>query len=454
MSGENERPNVVFFHVDNLGYGELGCYGGGVLRGADTKRIDAFAREGYQLLNYAPEAQCTPSRSALLTGRHAIRSGTHTVASSSGDGNGLVAWERTLGDVFSDAGYATQCLGKWHIGDATGRWPTDHGFDTWYGPPHSYDEALWETDPWYVPGRDPVAHMLESRKGEPVRQVEWLTFDLKRNVDTEYKRRAWAFMEGSAQENRPFFLYFNHSLMHIPVVPRDEYKGKSGNGDWADSLLQLDGDFGDLLDKLDALGVRENTIVVFAGDNGNEEMILNRGTGGYWEGSYFTGMEASLRTPCIVQWPGRVASGRQSNEIVHVTDVYTTLLTMADLPVPDDREIDGKDQSAFLYGQQEESNREGFIYWNGERMYGVKWRNFKLVLVDQKYMTDPALPLSFPRIVNLVTDPKERESFNPVHLHTWTLAHFGRLIGEFRASVKREPIIPAGAALAHVPRST
>jgi arylsulfatase A-like enzyme len=447
----SDRPNIVYFHVDNLGYGELGCYGGGILRGADTRRIDQFAREGFQLLNFAPEAQCTPSRTALLTGRHAIRTGNHTVALAGAE-SGIVAWERTLGDVFSDAGYATMCMGKWHIGDCDGRWPTDHGFDEWYGPPHSYDESLWETDPWYVPGRDPVSHMLEGRKSEKVRQAEQLTFDVKRNIDVEYKRRAFRFMEENSRAKRPFFLYFNHSLMHIPVVPRDEYKGKSGNGDWADSLLQLDGDFGELLDKIAALGLAENTIVVFAGDNGNEEMLLNRGTSGFFEGSYFTGMEASLRTPCIARWPGKIAAGQKSNEIVHITDWFTTLLLMAGLQAPNDRVIDGKDQSPFLFGEQEKSNREGFIYWNGEKMYGVKWQNFKMVMVEQKYFTDPVLPFATPHIINLLTDPKEREPYNPIYLHTWTFAHFGRLMKEFQESVKREPLIPAGAPLDFVPR--
>jgi arylsulfatase A-like enzyme len=140
-------PNIVYFLVDNLGYGELGCYGGGILRGADTKRIDAFAGEGMKLLNFAPEAQCTPSRSALLTGRYAIRSGNHTVALP-GDDGGLVAWERTIGDVLSAKGYATACVGKWHVGESRGRWPTDHGFDEWYGPPRTWDEAMWPSDPW------------------------------------------------------------------------------------------------------------------------------------------------------------------------------------------------------------------------------------------------------------------------------------------------------------------
>lgn len=445
-----DRPNVIYFQVDNLGYGELGCYGGGVLRGADTRRIDQFAQEGFQLLNFAPEAQCTPSRAALMTGRYAIRTGNHTVAAAGAD-SGIVAWERTMGDLFSAAGYATMCMGKWHIGDRDGSWPTDHGFDEWYGPPHSYDECMWEKDPWYVPGRDPESYLLEGLKGQKVNEAEKLTYDGKRNIDVEYQRRAFRFMEESTAADRPFLLYFNHSLMHLPVVPRDEYRGKSAQGDWADCLLQLDGDFGALLDKLEQLGISDNTIVVFAGDNGNEEQLLHRGTAGFFEGSYFTGMEAALRTPCIARWPGKIAAGRKSDQIVHITDWFVTLAAMAGLPVPDDRMIDGVDQTPFLCGEQEHSNREGFIYWNGDKLYGVKWQNFKLVLVEQKYFTDPALPLGSPHIINLMTDPKEREPYNQVYYHSWTMAHFGRLLKQFQLSVRREPLIPAGAPVDYTP---
>jgi arylsulfatase len=182
-------------------------------------------------------------------------------------------------------------------------------------------------------------------------------------------------------------------------------------------------------------------------------MLLHRGTAGFFEGSYVTGAEGSLRTPCIARWPGKIAAGRKSDEIVHITDWFTTLLTMAGLPVPDDRVIDGKDQSTFLSGSQPESNRDGFLYWNGDKLYGVKWRNFKLVMVKQTYLTDPALPLGFPYIVNVVADPKEREPFNAPYLHTWTLAHFGRLMKEFAQSVQREPLIPAGAPLDFVPKA-
>ncbi len=447
------KPNILYFHVDNIGLGELGCYSGGLLRGADTARIDQFAAEGLKLWHFVAEAQCTPSRSALMTGRYPIRSGTHTVALA-GEEGGLVAWERTMADMLSDAGYATSCLGKWHIGASEGRWPTDHGFDEFYGPPRSYDECFWVDDPWYDEKRDPVTYMYEARKGEPARELtdQQLTPARRRDVDAEYLKRAFDFIDRSVKDDRPFYLYFNHSLMHIPLTPRKEFEGKSGEGENADCLLELDHDFGALLDHLEKHGLTDNTIVVFAGDNGPEEMLLYRGSPGPYDGSYFASREGGLRTPCLVRWPGKVAADRESNELVHITDMYTTLLTWAGCGVPQDREIDGVDQGSFFSGQTEESGREGSIVWVGPRMHAVKWRHFKFQLIDQKYFFDPVAPSGFPMVRNLITDPKEREPINHRHFHTWTMAHFGRLLGEYEESVKREPLIPAGAPLDYVPR--
>jgi arylsulfatase A-like enzyme len=444
------KKNIVYFLVDNLGIGELSCYSAGPLRGTYTPRIDAFALEGMRLLNFAPETQCTPTRSALMTGRYSIRSGNQTVALAGSQG-GLVAWERTMGDIFSDAGYATAIVGKWHIGDSDGRWPTDHGFDEWYGIPRSYDECLWPNDPWYDPKRDPVTHVLESRKGQPAQDLEQLTEEVRRDIDVEYMSRAKAFLKRSTDSAKPFFLYFNHSMMHAPTTARPEFKGKSGHGEWADALLELDTDFGVLLDYLTELGVADDTIVVFSGDNGPEEMEPWRGDGGPWDGSYFTGMEGSLRTPAIVRYPGQVPGGQVSNEIVHVTDMFTTLVQWAGLEVPTDRVIDGIDQRAFFEGKQTESNREGFLYWMGNTLYGVKWRNFKMVMVLQKTLSDPALQLATPHLINLDVDPKERKAYNFPHVHTWVIEHTVKLIREYGASVAREGLIPVGAPLDHVP---
>jgi arylsulfatase len=239
--------------------------------------------------------------------------------------------------------------------------------------------------------------------------------------------------------------------MHMPVIPREDFKGKTGQGDWADCLLELDTDFGTLLDLLNELAVADNTVVVFAGDNGPEEVLLWRGTPGYWEGSYFAGGEGNLRTPCIVRWPGHIRTGAISDDIMHVCDWFTTLLRAAGLREPDDRVIDGVNQLDWLTGEAESSQRDGYIFWMGPEMYGVKWRNFKLALVEQKYSTDPPARLTAPRIINLTVDPQERETLALPYLHTWVVAHFNRIIGEYRASIQHEPPIPVGSRLDHVP---
>jgi arylsulfatase len=290
--------------------------------------------------------------------------------------------------------------------------------------------------------------MVEIKRGErDVTQREQLTLDVRRDCDTEYLRRAQAFIRRNARDSKPFFVYFNHSLMHMPVIPRSEFKGKTGQGDWADSLLELDTDFGALLDLLDELKLSEETLVVFAGDNGPEDVLLWRGAPGYWTGSYFAGAEGNLRTPCIVRWPGRVQPASVSDEIMHVTDWFTTILHAAGLREPTDREIDGVNQLDWLCGRTPTSNRHGYPYWMGSEMYGVKWHNFKLVLVQQRYMFDPAEKLPTPHVVNLTTDPHEREPVSLPYLHSWTAYHFNEIIEAFQASLRREPLIPMGAPL-------
>ena len=162
-------------------------------------------------------------------------------------------------------------------------------------------------------------------------------------------------------------------------------------------------------------------------------------------------MEGSLRTPCLVRYPGQVPAACQSNEVVHITDMYATLLLWAGAEVPKDREIDGVDQRAFFEGKQEKSAREGFPYWMGDTLYGVKWRNFKMVMYLQRSSLEPAQKLASPHIINLTVDPKERTAIDLPYMHSWTAVHFGKILKEFAASVKREPLIPADAPLDQVP---
>ena len=454
------RPNIIYFLVDNLGIGEISSFAGGPLRGVETRRIDDFAAEGMRLLNFAPETQCTPSRSALMTGRHAIRSGTHTIPLPTGDqghGGGLVAWERTIANILSDAGYATSIVGKWHIGIEPGRLPTDKGFDEWIGVPNSYADALWTEDPWYDPDKipgTPKTYVVESERDGELRELEQLTMTVRRDIDARYLERSKRFIDRSIGAGKPFYLYFNHSLMHVPVKPRAEFHGHTGHGPWADSLAQLDADFGQLLDHLEKRNIADNTIVIFSGDNGPEEMQGDRGHAGYWRGSYFTGTEGSLRTPAAVRYPGVVPPGQVSDDIVHITDMFTTLVKWAGEDIPSDRQIDGQDQRAFFQGESESSNRDGFPYWMGDKLYGVKWRNFKVVSVLRETYTDPLRELAVPYIINLDVDPEERGPYNYPHIHSWVTSHAAKILASFKSSVEQEPLIPAGAPLDFIPKQT
>jgi len=349
-----------------------------------------------------------------------------------------------MGDILSAKGYACACYGKWHLGASDGRWPTDHGYDEWYGPIRSNDESLWPSRAEYDPKRDLHSPVMEGTKGKGVRvAIDMLTMDVRRDIDLEYLKRAEVFMRRSVAESRPFFAYFNHSMMHMPTIPRREFAGQSSSGDWGDCLLELDADFGQLLDLIDGLGIANETIVILAGDNGAEETWPWRGTSGYWEGSHFTGMEGSLRTPCLIRWPGQVPADRQSNEIVHMADMFTTLTRWARAEIPQDRIIDGVDQRAFFEGRTDQSARAEFIFWNGARMYGVKWKDFKVAMVQQAHFWDPVLEYAVPHIYNLKLDPKERE--NQAVYYGWVAGHAGRMVGEFAASLRREPLIPSGA---------
>jgi len=409
-------------------------------------------RKVYNLGISVLKAQCTPSRSALMTGRYPVRSGTHTVALG-GEEGGLVAWERTMGDVLSEEGYATACIGKWHIGAEKGRWPTDHGFDEFYGPPRSYDECMWERDPWYDEKIVPPAYIYEGTKGQDVKPAKGkkLTWELKSNIDLEYLERADTFMTKAVRIGHPFYLYYNPTLMHLPMEPRKEFKGMSKNGNYADCLLQLDHDFGVLLDMLKKLKIENNTIVVLAGDNGPEEMLLHRGDSGQFEGSYFASGEGGIRTPFIIRWPGKIIPGK-SNEMLHITDMYPTLLHWAGAEVPKDRIIDGIDQRSFFEGKQEKTNREGLIVFVGQDVHAVKWRNFKLKIREQRTFFDPVLKLGFPKLVNLVTDPKEKEPVNHEHLSSWVIGPCAKMIKEYMESLKKEEPIPMGSPIGYVPK--
>jgi len=437
------RPNILFVLMDNLGYGEVGAYGGGVLRGAATPRIDRLASEGTRLTNFNVEAQCTPSRSAFLTGRFAIRSGTHSVPLP-GSLDGLTQWETTTAELLSAAGYATGLFGKWHLGSAQGRLPNDQGFDEWYGIPRTTDESMFPSQPGAVAHGVEFMHIMEGRKGDKSRDVAVYDLDQRRRIDAEITRRAVDFMKRSVQGGKPFYAYVPFTLVHFPSLPNPRFAGSTGNGDFADSLAEMDSNVGQLLDSVDELKVRDNTIVVFASDNGPDSTFPSQGSSGPWRGYYFTHMEGSLRVPFIIRWPGHVPAGRVSNEIVHAVDTFTTLARIAGATVPADRAIDGVDQSSFLLGKSEKSSREGFPVFVADRMEAVKWQNWKIAFYGEErdWWTVPA-KLGVPKIYDLLSDPKEEYGMT-LTPNAWVAGLMMKIVAEFEGSLKRYPPIAPG----------
>jgi len=277
------KPNIVFLLMDNLGYGEPGCYGGGLTRGAATPRIDKLAAEGTRLLNFNVEAQCTPSRSAIMTGRFSIRSGTHSVPIGGGL-DGLTQWETTIADLLSGAGYATGHFGKWHLGSDQGRLPNAQGFDEWYGIPRTTDEAFWPSDPAAKAAGVELTHIMEGRKGEKSRELAVYDLEQRRLIDAEITRRTIDFMKRSVQARKPFYAYVPFTLVHLPTLPNPKFAGKTGYGDFPDALAEMDAHVGEILDAIDELRVRDNTVVVFTSDNGPEATWPWQGSSGPWRG--------------------------------------------------------------------------------------------------------------------------------------------------------------------------
>jgi arylsulfatase A-like enzyme len=453
-----DKPNIVLVFLDNFGWGEPGFNGGGIIRGAATPNLDQIAAEGLRLTNFNVEVQCTPSRSALMTGRYAIRSGNGTVPLGEGV-YGLVQWEVTMAEMLSAAGYATGMYGKWHLGRTEGRFPTDQGFDEWYGIPNSTDESVYSEMPGFAESGVAESYVMEGQKGSAPQKVRPYRLDYRPLIDRDLTDRAIDFMRRQAQADKPFFVYLPYTATHFPTMPHPDFVGKTGNGAWADLLAQIDSYTGELLDTLDDLGIADNTIFVFTADNGPEalgyestSMTLEtavHGSPGPWRSTLFTSYEGALRVPFAVRWPGKIAAGKSSDEIVHAMDLFPTLAKIAGGAVPIDRPIDGIEMSDFFLGKSEKSGREGFVVYMGNDVFGVKWRNWKLHLKEQEGWNGPLRTYTMPRLYNLLSDPQERD--NVLFPHTWVPKAALVQLEEHVVSLKKNPPIKAGTPDPYVP---
>ena len=442
MSSSERQPHIVLVLADNLGWGELGCYGGGALRGAPTPRIDSLADEGLKCLNFNVESDCVPTRSALMTGRHPIRTGA-LQSVPAGLPQGIHPWEITLPQVLKQAGYDTAMFGKWHLGDRPGRYPNDRGFDEWYGIPRTSNETLFTQSPGFDQTVVDIPQVMEGFAGQPAKNVAEYDLEKRRLIDSELTEKSIDFMRRKANGDKPFFLYVPLTHLHFPTLAHPDFAEKSGVGEFADSMMEMDYRVGELMDAVKALGIENNTLFIFASDNGPEFRRPWRGTAGPWSGTYHTAMEGGLRVPLIVKWPGHIDKARVSDDIVHVTDLFTTLIEVAGAETPSDRPIDGLSQLSWWKGLVEKSAREGFLFYIKTELRAVKWRHWKLHFVFESEPNSGTKQLETPWLFNIKRDPKEET--DAALEDGWVRGPMRKMIMAFEKTLKEHPPIAPGA---------
>ena len=442
MSSSERQPHIVLVLADNLGWGELGCYGGGTLRGAPPPLIDSLADEGLKCLNFNVESDCVPTRSALMTGRHPIRTGA-LQSVPAGLPQGIHPWEKTLPQVLKQAGYDTAMFGKWHLGDRPGRYPNDRGFDEWYGIPRTSNETLFTQSPGFDQTVVDIPQVMEGFAGQPAKDVAEYDLEKRRLIDSELTEKSIDFMRRKANGDKPFFLYVPLTHLHFPTLAHPDFAGKSGVGEFADSMMEMDYRVGELMDAVKALGIENNTLFIFASDNGPEFRRPWRGTAGPWSGTYHTAMEGGLRVPLIVKWPGHIDKARVSDDIVHVTDLFTTLIEVAGAETPTDRPIDGLSQLSWWKGLVEKSAREGFLFYIKTELRAVKWRHWKLHFVFESEPNSGTKHLETPWLFNIKRDPKEET--DAAMEDGWVRGPMRKMIMAFEKTLKEHPPIAPGA---------
>jgi arylsulfatase len=266
--------------------------------------------------------------------------------------------------------------------------------------------------------------------------------DSRRRIDGDVVDRTIAFMQAKATAKKPFFAYVPITQLHFPSLAHPDFVGRTGHGEMADSLAEMDHRVGQIVDAVDRLGIAEETILLFGSDNGPEFRRPWRGTAGYWRSTYHTAMEGSLRVPFMLRWTGKVPGGGVSNEIVHIADLFPTIARIVGADLPSDRPIDGVDQLDFFLGRQPHSNREGFVYYIKNEMRAVKWRDWKMHMIWEPEVNDGPIKLESPYLFNLIQDPKEET--NVALEHSWVMAAMRAIVHDFQQSLKRYPPIPPG----------
>ena len=357
-------PNVVLVFADDLGYGDLGCYGA---KGYQTPNLDRLAAEGVRFTDfYVAQAVCSASRAALLTGRYSNRVGILGALGPNAK-NGIKASELTLGEVFKSRGYATAIFGKWHLGDHDPFLPPDHGFDEYFGLPYSND--MWPKHP-ENPRAYPPLPLIEGKRTVAEMPDQ-------RMLTTWYTEHAVSFIDRN--KDNPFFLYVPHSMPHVPLHVSDKFAGKSERGLFGDVIEEIDWSVGQILEALKRNGLEDNTLVIFTADNGPWLSYGDHaGSAGPLREGKATTFEGGVREPAIFRWPGRIPAGAVCREPAMTIDVLPTMAKLVGADLPKDLVLDGRDVWPLITNQPgAKSPHEAlYFYWNRElqAVRSGKWK--------------------------------------------------------------------------------
>jgi arylsulfatase A-like enzyme len=414
-----DRPNILFIMSDDIGWFNVSCYNHGIM-GYRTPNIDRIAAEGAMFTDFYGQQSCTAGRAAFITGQQPIRTGL-TKVGMPGAKEGLSAEDPTIAQFLKNFGYATGQFGKNHLGDRNEHLPTVHGFDEFFGnlyhlnaeeEPENVD---YPKDPAFrerfgprgvlrctaTNSEDPTVDDHFGRVGNQViEDTGPLTRERMETVDEEFLAAAIDFVERKTRDEVPWFCYWNTTRMHVFTHLKPESEGKTGLGVYPDGMVELDGYIGQMLAKLDELGVADNTVVVFTTDNGAEVLSWPDGGTTPFRGEKDTNWEGGWRMPCVMRWPGVIKPGRVINDIVSLQDFIPTFAAAAGEPdlvetvkkgyqIGDQLfrvHMDGINMLPFLKGEQEQCPREGFVYWSDDGdLIALRVRRWKVVFAEQRH---------------------------------------------------------------------
>jgi arylsulfatase len=452
-----DKPNVVLMLADNVGYGDVGAYGGGEMRGMPTPVLDQLAAEGMQLTQFLVEPGCTPSRAALMTGRYSVRSGLGTIILG-GLPNTLQDEEFTLGEMFKSVGYSTALIGKWHLGFEEQSWPTRQGFD-------EYKVGVIETSEstLYRPNmeragideetiRQAVPHIFESDADGNLARVREYTTEYRRQIEGDIASASVDYIKRKAAASEPFFLYVGWTHTHYPNLTAPEFTGKSSHR-YGDAMMELDHRTGQVLEAIKQAGIEDNTIVLWMSDNGASPDAApwpdKGGSNAPFRGELGDPMEGSIRTVGMIKWPGKIRQGK-TNEMVAIHDIMPTLASIIGADLPDDRPYDGVDQSPFFLGQQETSNREHLLTHINNEVAALRWRHFRIY--PKAYTGSPSNPSQEgmlgiqieknggPDVFNIEMDTREEYPISGDN--AWVVANWLRLVAEYNRTLREHPNPP------------